>query len=67
MHGLTTIPASRFPKHHTNGLCEYSPLLCGAGLAEGLVLVQRVMMSLWNQVPEPILVLHLHNMLVKRG
>ena len=67
MHGLTTIPASRFSKHHTNGLWEYSPLLCGAGLVEGLVLVQRVMMSLWDQIPEPTLALHLHNMRVKKG
>lgn len=67
MHGLTTIPASRFSKHHTNGLWEYSPLLCGAGLVEGLVLMQRVMMSLWDHIPEPTLALHLHNMLVKKG
>lgn len=67
MHGLTTIPASRFSKHHTNGLWEYSPLLCGASLVEGLVLMQRVMMSLWDNIPEPTLALHLHNMLVKKG
>ena len=67
MHGLTTIPASRFSKHHTNKLWEYSPLLCGAGLVEGLVLMQRVMMNLWDHIPEPTLALHLHNMLVKKG
>jgi hypothetical protein len=67
MYGLTTIPPSRFSKHHANGLWEYSPLLCGAGLVEGLVLVQRVMMSLWDRIPEPTLALHLHNMLVKKG
>ena len=67
MHGLTTIPASRFSKRRTNGLWEYSPLLCGAGLVEGLVLVQRVMMSLWDHIPESTLALHLHNMLVKKG
>ncbi|KAL6705611.1 hypothetical protein ACN47E_006558 [Coniothyrium glycines] len=65
--GLTTIPASRFSKHNANGLWEYSPFLCGAGLIEGLVLMQRVAMLLWDQIPEPTLVLHLHNMLVKKG
>jgi hypothetical protein len=67
MSGLTTIPASRFSKHNANGLWEYSPLLCAAGLVEGLILVQRLVMHLWDAIPEPTLVLHLHNMLVKKG
>jgi hypothetical protein len=67
MYGLTTIPASRFSKHNANGLWEYSPLLCAAGLVEGLVLVQRVVMNLWDTIPEPTLALHLHNMLLKKG
>lgn len=67
MYGLTTIPASRFSKYNANGLWEYSPLLCAAGLVEGLVLVQRVLMHLWDNIPEPTLILHLHNMLVKKG
>jgi hypothetical protein len=67
MYGLNTIPASRFSKYNANGLWEYSPLLCGAGLVEGLVLSQRVVMLLWDRIPEPTLVLHLHNMLVKKG
>ncbi|KAL5118115.1 hypothetical protein ACEQ8H_003950 [Pleosporales sp. CAS-2024a] len=67
MYGLTTIPASRFSKYNANGLWEYSPLLCAAGLVEGLVLVQRVIMQLWDHLPEPTLALHLHNMLVKKG
>lgn len=67
MHGLKTIPPSRFSKHNTNGLWEYSPLLCAAGLVEGLVIVQRLMMHLWDKIPEPTLALHLHNMLVKKG
>lgn len=66
-YGLTTIPPSRFSKHNANGLWEYSPLLCGAGLAEGLVLAQRVVMDLWDRIPEPTLIMHLHNMLVKKG
>lgn len=32
MHGLKTIPPSRFPHANANGLWEYSPFLCGAGL-----------------------------------
>jgi len=67
MYGLDTIPASRFSKHNANGLWEYSPLLCAAGLVEGLILVQRVVMNLWDRIPEPTLALHLHNMLVKKG
>jgi len=67
MYGLEKIPPSRFTKYDANGLWEYSPLLCGAGLAEGLVLSQRLMMHLWEKIPEHTLALHLHNMLVQRG
>jgi hypothetical protein len=34
---------------------------------EGLVIVQRVIMQLWDKILEPTLALHLHNMLVKQG
>lgn len=67
MYGLQTVPPSSFSKHNSNGLWEYSPLLCAAGLVEGIVLVQRVMMQLWDNMPEPTLAIHLHNMLVKQG
>jgi hypothetical protein len=67
MHGLTNIPISRFSKHNANGLWEYSPLLCAADLLEGLVIVQRFVMLLWDNIPEPTLALHLHNVLVKKG
>jgi hypothetical protein len=67
MHGLTTIPASRFSKHDANGLWEYSPLLCATGMVEGLTIMQRVMMNIWDNIPEPTLAVHLHNMLVKKG
>ena len=67
MYGLNTIPPSRFSKHNANGLWEYSPLLCAAGLVEGLVLTQRVSMLIWDRIPEPSLIFHLHNMLVKKG
>ncbi|KAF2850423.1 hypothetical protein T440DRAFT_450249 [Plenodomus tracheiphilus IPT5] len=66
-YGLTTIPASRFSRHNANGMWEYSPLLCASGLVEGLVMTQRVVMDLWDRIPEPTLALHLHNMLVKKG
>lgn len=67
MYGLKTLPPSSFSKHNSNGLWEYSPLLCAAGLVEGIVLVQRVVMQLWENMPEPTLAIHLHNMLVERS
>jgi hypothetical protein len=67
MYGLNTIPLSRFTKYNANGLWEYSLLLCAAGLVEGLILVERYMMIMWDRMPEPTLALNLHNMLVKRG
>ena len=50
-----------------NGLWDYSPFICGAGLAEGLELVYRMSMLLWDEIPHPTLVIHLHNMCVKKG
>jgi hypothetical protein len=67
MYGLKNIPASRFSKHNSNGLWEYSPFLCASGLVEGIILVQRVVMDMWDRIPEPTLAIHLHNMLVKKG
>ncbi|CAI6332029.1 unnamed protein product [Periconia digitata] len=61
------LPASRFSKHDSNGLYNYSPLLCGVGLVEGLVLTHRLGMRMLDQIPEVTLIIHLHNMLVKRG
>ncbi|KAL6876635.1 hypothetical protein J3F83DRAFT_726527 [Trichoderma novae-zelandiae] len=66
MSGLTTLPPSRFSNSNSNGLWEFSPFLCGAGLVEGLELVYRFGLTLWDQVPEPMLIVHLHNMLVQR-
>ncbi|KPI45656.1 uncharacterized protein AB675_708 [Cyphellophora attinorum] len=66
MYGLDTIPPSQFSKHNANGLWEYSPLLCAAGLVEGLVLSQRISMLMWDRMTEPLLVIHLHNLLVQR-
>ncbi|KAJ5458032.1 hypothetical protein N7475_009420 [Penicillium sp. IBT 31633x] len=67
MHGLTTIPPSRFSNSNSNGLWEYCPFLCGAGLSEALELTHGMAMFIWDSVPEPMCVLHLHNMLVQKG
>ena len=67
MGGLATIPPSRFSNSNSNGLWEFSPFLCGVGLMEGLELAYRVAMLIWDQITEPILLVHLHNMLVQKG
>ncbi|KAL6401145.1 hypothetical protein AUP68_16871 [Ilyonectria robusta] len=67
MYGLNTIPPSRFSNHNANGLYEYSPFLCGTGLMEGLELAYGFSMELWDSMPEPMLLIHLHNMLVRKG
>ncbi|KAL3486947.1 hypothetical protein BJX62DRAFT_214495 [Aspergillus germanicus] len=67
MHGLTTIPPSRFSNTNTNGLWEYSPYLCGVGLQEGLEIAHSVGLQLWDHLTEPACLVHLHNMLVKKG
>ncbi|KAM0341524.1 hypothetical protein ACHAPU_009972 [Fusarium lateritium] len=67
MNGLTTIPPSRFSDHNANGLHEYSPFLCGVGLEEGLEIAYRLGMSLWERIPKPMLMIHLHNAVVQKG
>ncbi|KAI1323447.1 hypothetical protein F5Y16DRAFT_425185 [Xylariaceae sp. FL0255] len=66
-HGLDGIPPSQFSETNSNGLWEYSPFLCGVGLMEGLELAYSHAMYLWEYNPEPMLVIHLHNMLVQKG
>jgi hypothetical protein len=66
MYGLTDIPPSRFSNTNSNGLWEYCPSLCGAGLSEGLELAYGMGLFIWDNVPEPMCILHLHNMLVQR-
>jgi hypothetical protein len=44
---------SRFSHCNSNGLWEYSPLLCGTGLLEAIELVHRVSMLTWDQAIEP--------------
>ncbi|KAF5655312.1 hypothetical protein F25303_720 [Fusarium sp. NRRL 25303] len=65
--GLDTIPPSRFADHNANGLQEYSPFLCGVGLEEGLEIAYRLGMFLWERMPEPTLMIHLHNAVVQKG
>ncbi|EPE37138.1 hypothetical protein GLAREA_09301 [Glarea lozoyensis ATCC 20868] len=65
--GLTDIPPSRFSNSNTNGVQEYSPYLCGVGLMEGLELAYGLNFLIWDRMPEPFSLIHLHNMLVKTG
>lgn len=58
MHGLDTIPPSRFSSTTANGLWEYSPFLCGVGLGEGLDISYRLGMAAWDRHPEPVLAVH---------
>ncbi|KAM7212492.1 hypothetical protein V8F06_012114 [Rhypophila decipiens] len=67
MHGLNTIPPSRFSNSNSNGLWEYSPMLCGTGLTEALVLAYELGLWVWDRTPEVIYLIHLYNMLYKRG
>ncbi|KAM5356712.1 hypothetical protein ACJ41O_003358 [Fusarium nematophilum] len=67
MYGLNTIPPSRFSDHNPNGLWEYSPFLCAVGLMEGFELAYRSGLMLWEHIPEPLLLIHLHNMLGQTG
>jgi len=65
--GLNTIPLSRFSSTNPNGLQDYSPYLCGVGLAEALVDAYRYSLLILDHLPEPVLLVHLHNMLVQKG
>lgn len=67
LSSLKTFPPSRFSYTNSNGLWEYSPFLCGVGLMEGLEIAYRLGMAIWDVMPEPWLVIHLHNMLVQKG
>ncbi|KAI1085592.1 hypothetical protein F5B20DRAFT_575101 [Whalleya microplaca] len=65
--GSNTEYQSCFSKTNSNGLWEYSPFLCGVGLVEALELAYLAGMLTWDLLPEPILVVHLHNMLCQTG
>jgi hypothetical protein len=67
MEGLTSIPPSRFSNTSPNGLWEYSPYLCGVGLRGGLEIAHGLGLAIWDAHTEPAYLMHLHNMLVKKG
>ncbi|THX60948.1 hypothetical protein D6D06_00872 [Aureobasidium pullulans] len=58
---------SRFAEHDSNGLWNYSPFLCGTGLMEALEITYRGTMITWDEMSEPIGLLHLHNMASQKG
>lgn len=67
MHGLDTIPGSRFSNTDSNDLWEYSPFLCGAGLSEALDQMCSMGLHIWDTVPEVMCIIHLHNMVLQKG
>lgn len=64
---FSDVRPSRFSSTNRNGLWEYSPYLCGIGLAEALSIGSMLGLALWDSIPEIILLVHLHNMLLQRG
>ncbi|KAJ5613704.1 hypothetical protein N7528_007358 [Penicillium herquei] len=64
---LPNIPPSRFSDATINGVWEYSPFLCGAGLSEALSMTYGLGMHIWDYLYEPLCVIHIHNMLVTKG
>ena len=66
-YGLTTILPSRFSNTNANGLWEYSPFLCGVGLVKALELAYGMSFLVWDRIPEPMCLVHLHSMLVQKG
>lgn len=66
-YGLKDVPPSRFSNTNANGLWEYSPFLCGAGLMEALEIAQGMGFLVWDSVPGLICAIHIHNMLVQKG
>ncbi|KAK8134926.1 hypothetical protein PG984_006938 [Apiospora sp. TS-2023a] len=67
LDGVASTPPSRFPKSQTNGLWGFSPFLCGAGLLEGLEISHGLGRRLWDDLAEPILFLHIYNLLLNTG
>ena len=66
-HDLTGVPPSCFSLTNANGLWEYSPFLCGVGLAEALAETYRYGFELLERLPEPTILVHLHRALIARG
>ncbi|KAJ3579357.1 hypothetical protein NPX13_g1213 [Xylaria arbuscula] len=65
---LTNAPPSRFSSStNYDGIWKHSPFLCGVGLEEGLREACWHSFMLLDELPEPLLLVHLHNMLVQKG
>ncbi|KAH0361415.1 hypothetical protein KCU65_g8724, partial [Aureobasidium melanogenum] len=66
-------PPSRFQQRNgahessRNGLWQYSPFLCGVGLAEALDIAYRISIIIWNELNEPFQLGQMHTILVKKG
>ncbi|RFU23990.1 hypothetical protein B7463_g12347, partial [Scytalidium lignicola] len=43
------------------------PIFCGVGLLEALKLSYDMNFAFWDTIPEPMCIMHLHNMLVQKG
>jgi hypothetical protein len=61
---MPEVTPSRFSATNYNGLWDYSPFLCGAGLAEALELSYRCAMRLWDELRELLPVVYLHGCMV---
>lgn len=60
------IPPTRFGSN-VDGMWDYCPYLCGVGLEEGLREAYHRCLVVFDKIPEPLLLLHLYNMLVQKG
>ncbi|KAG9685703.1 hypothetical protein KCU95_g12158, partial [Aureobasidium melanogenum] len=73
-HAFTAInsPPSRFEQtgkikeSSHNGLWEFSPFLCGVGLAEALDIAYRISLIIWNEISEPLQLMQLYESLVHK-
>lgn len=61
------IEGSQFRDYNTNGLQVYSPFLCGAGLEEALSLSHKQMMWMWQEMREPVMLMHMYVFLRRKG
>ncbi|KAJ3487856.1 hypothetical protein NLG97_g6314 [Lecanicillium saksenae] len=60
------IPPTRFGSN-PDGFWDNCPYLCGVGLEEALREAFHRCLIVFDKIPEPMCLLHLHNMLVKTG
>ncbi|KAK7949177.1 uncharacterized protein PG986_010063 [Apiospora aurea] len=65
--GSTVNALSCFHRSNPNGLWEFSPFLCGAGLLVALGIAYSIGRRLCDETPECLMIIHLHNMLVVKG